>query len=71
MIWLWLTSLHYPQTFNSAKLLVSNRFIEAPRDIFKFGGNLSYFTACLTDNLSMPNFLHYPLRPSLPNPRNF
>ena len=51
-------SLHYPQTFNSAKLLVLNRFTEAPRDNFKFGGNLSYFTLFFADNLTMTNFLH-------------
>ena len=32
-----------PQTFNTAKLLVLNRFTEAPRGNFKFGGNLSFF----------------------------
>ena len=37
-----------------------NRFPKAPRDNFEFGGNLSYFSLCLTDNLSMTNFLHYP-----------
>ena len=31
-----------------------------PRDNFEFGGNLSYFTLCLTDNPTMTNFLHYP-----------
>ena len=50
-----------PQTFNTAKLLVLNRFTEAPRDSFKFGGNLSYFTLYLTDNLTMTNFFFYPL----------
>ena len=35
-------------TFNSAKLKVLNRFIEAPRDNFKFGGILNYFTSCKT-----------------------
>ena len=34
-----------------------NRFTEAAREGFKFGGNLSYFTLCLTDNLSMTDFL--------------
>ena len=52
---------HYPQTFNTAKLLVLNRFTEAPRDNFKIGGNLSFFTSYLTDNLTMTNFLLYPL----------
>ena len=61
MFWPWLTSLHYPQTFNTAKLLVLNRFTEAARDNFKFGGNLSFFTLYLTDNLTMTNFLLYPL----------
>ena len=51
-----------PQTFNTAKLLVLNRFTEAPRDNFKFGGNLSYVVLYLTDNLGIINFfLHYPL----------
>ena len=54
-------SLHYPQTFNTNKLLVLNRFTEDPRDNFKFGGNLNYFTLYLTDNLTMTNFLYYPL----------
>ena len=45
-----------PLTFNSAKLQVLNRFTEAPRDDFKFGGNLNYFTLFLTDNLTMTNF---------------
>ena len=44
----------------TAKLLALNRFAEAPRDSYKFGGNLSYFTLYLTDNLAMANFLHYP-----------
>ena len=61
MFWTCLTSLHHPQTFNTAKLLVLNRFTEAPRDSFKFGGNLSYFTLYLTDNLTMTNFFLYPL----------
>ena len=61
MFWPWLTSLHYPQIFNTAKLLVLNRFTEAPRDNFKFGGNLSYSTLYLTDNLAMTNFFLYPL----------
>ena len=38
-----------------------NRFSRAPRDKLKFGGNLSYFSSCLIDNLAMTNFLHYPL----------
>ena len=37
-----------------------NSFSKAPRHNFKFGGNLSYFSLCLTDNLTMTNFLHYP-----------
>ena len=53
MFWPSLTSLHYPQLFNTAKLLVLNRFTETPRDSFKFVGNLSYFTLYLTDNLTM------------------
>ena len=32
---------------------------KALRDNFKFGGNFSYFSLCLTDNLTMTNFLHY------------
>ena len=60
MFWPWLTSLHYPQTLNSAKLYVLNRLTEAPRDNFKLGGNFSYFTFCFTGNLTMTNFLHYP-----------
>ena len=56
MFWLWLTSLHYPLTFNSAKLKVLNRFTEAPRDNFKFGGKLNYITLSLTDNLTIANF---------------
>ena len=36
-----------------------NRFTEAPRENFKFGGNFSYFTFCFTYNLTMTN-LHYP-----------
>ena len=59
MFWPWLTSLHYPQTFNTAKLLVLNRFTEAPRDNFKFEGNLRYFTLYLTDNLRMTNFWNH------------
>ena len=50
-----------PQTFNTAKLLVLNRFTEALRDNFKFGGNLSCFTLYLTDDLTMTNFLLYSL----------
>ena len=50
-----------PQTFNTAKLLVLNRFTEAPRDNFKFGGNLSYFALYLTDHLTMTIFFLYPL----------
>ena len=42
-----------PPNFKTAKTLVSNRFTEAPCDDFKFGGNLSYFTLHLTDNLTM------------------
>ena len=60
MFWLWLTSLNYPLTFNSAKLEVLNGFTEAPRDNFKFGGNLDYFTLCLTDNLTMTNVFTLP-----------
>ena len=52
--------LHQPQTFNSAKLLNLNGFSKAPRGNFEFGGNLSCFTLCLTDNFTMTNFLHYP-----------
>ena len=37
-----------------------NRFTEAPRDNFKFGGILNYFTLCLTDNLTMTNFFTLP-----------
>ena len=33
--------------------------------IIKFGVNLNYFTFCLTDNLTMTNFLLYPLAFSL------
>ena len=40
-------------TFNTAKLLVLNRFTEALRDSFKFRGNLRYFTLYLTDNVTM------------------
>ena len=61
MFWPWLASLHYPQTFNKAKLLVLNRFTEAPRYNFKFGGNLSYFALYLTDHLTMTNFFLYPV----------
>ena len=50
-----------PLTYNSAKLKVLNRFTEAPRDNFKFGGNLNCITLSLTDNLTMTIFLHYPL----------
>ena len=53
------TMMHYSLTFNSAKLEVLNRFTEAPRDNFKFGGILNYFTLCLTDNLTMTNFFTY------------
>ena len=35
-------------------------FTDAPRDIFKFGGNLNYFILCLTDNLTMTNFFTLP-----------
>ena len=52
--------LHYPQTFNSAKLYNLNRFFKAPRDNFEFVGNLSYFSLFLTDNLTMTNLLYYP-----------
>ena len=51
---------YHPQTFNSAKLKNLNRFSKAPRDNFEFGGNLSYFSLRLTDNLTITNFLHYP-----------
>ena len=61
MFWLWITSLRYPQTFNTDKLLVLNRFTEAARNNFKFGGNLSFFTFYLTDNLTMTKFLLYPV----------
>ena len=37
-----------------------NRFTEASRDNFKFGGILNYFTLCLTDNLTMNNFFTLP-----------
>ena len=37
-----------------------NRFSKAPRGNFEFGGNLSYLSLFLTDNLTMTNFLHYP-----------
>ena len=47
--------LNHPQTFN-ANL---NRFSEAHHDNFEFGGNKSYFSLCLTDNLTMTKFLHY------------
>ena len=60
MFWLWLTSLHYPLTFNSAKLKVLNRFTEAPGDNLKFRGNSNYITLCLTDNLTMTNFFKLP-----------
>ena len=53
------TSLHYLQTFYTTKLLVLNRFTEAPRENFKFGGNLSYFTLYLTYNLATINFFLY------------
>ena len=56
-----ITFLRNPQTFNTAKLLVFNRFSEPCRDNFKFGGNLTYFTLYLTDNLTMTNFLLYSL----------
>ena len=46
--------LNHPQTFNSANL---NRFSEAHHDNFEFGGNKSYFSLCLRDNLTMTNFL--------------
>ena len=55
----WLNTLHYSQTFNTAKLLVLNRLSEAPCDNVKFGGNWSYFTLYLTDKLTMTNFLLY------------
>ena len=45
-----------PQNFNTAKPYVLNRFTESPRDNFKFGAILNYFTFCLTDNLAMTNF---------------
>ena len=37
-----------------------NRFSKAPRNNFEFGGNLSYFSLCLSDNLATTDFLHYP-----------
>ena len=37
-----------------------NSFSKAPRGNFKFGGNFSYLSLFLTDNLTMTNFLHYP-----------
>ena len=42
-----------------------NRFTEASRDNFKFGGILNYFTLCLTDNLTMANFLTLLTLPTL------
>ena len=39
--------VHYPQSFNSSKLLILNRFSEAPRDDYEFESNLSYFSLCL------------------------
>ena len=56
-----MTNFALPQSFNTAKLVVLNRFTEAPRDNFKFGGNLSYFTLYLADNLAMTNFFLHPL----------
>ena len=47
--------LHHPQTFNSAKRKKLNRFFKAPRSNFKFGGNLTYLSLFLTDNLTMTN----------------
>ena len=47
--------LHHPQTFSSAKRKKLNRFFKAPRGNFKFGGNLTYLSLFLTDNLTMTN----------------
>ena len=47
--------LHHPQTFNSAKRKKLNRFFKAPRGNFKFGGNVTYLSLFLTDNLTMTN----------------
>ena len=55
--------LHYLPNFQ-LKFKFLNRFCEAPRDNFRFGGNVSYFTLCLADNLAVTNFLHYPQLPS-------
>ena len=55
-----MTNLHYPKTFNSTKFYVLGRFSEDQRDNSNFRGNLSYFTLCLRENLTMTNFLHYP-----------
>ena len=60
MLWLWLTSLLYPLTLNSAKLQVFNRFTEAPCDNLKFGSIFNYFTLCLTDNFTRLTSLQYP-----------
>ena len=52
--------LHHPQTFNSAKLFNLNGISETPRDNLELGSNFSYFSLCLTDNLTMTNFSRYP-----------
>ena len=52
-----MTSCNLHQTLNSAKILNLNRFSEATRDNLEFGGNLRYFRLCLTNNLTMTNFL--------------
>ena len=36
-----------------------NRFSKAPRDDCELGGNLNYFSLCLTNNFPTTNFLHY------------
>ena len=41
-------------------LKVLNRLTEAPRDNFKFEGNLNYITLCLTDNLTITSFFTLP-----------
>ena len=48
-----------------------SRFTKAPLDNFKFGGNLNYFTLCLTDKLTMANFFTLPPNVLLSEALNF
>ena len=55
MFWLWKISCITPRFFTQQNVKFWKGFPS------NFGGNLSYFTLCLRENLTMTNLLHYPL----------